>query len=315
MAKVFFSYSHADENLRNRLEKHLSSLKRQGFIETWHDRRITAGGEFDGEIRQNLEDSQVILLLVSADFIASDYCYDVEVQHALERHESDSATVIPVILRSCDWHSAPFGKLLAAPTDGKPIILWQDQDQAFVDVVEKIKLALNKYSKTCEHNAAAVSSGPRTVMTMGSHPRSSNLAINSEPTEQDIDTFLDESYDYIFEYFNNSQTEIAERNKRVTTRFKKNSETSFSGTIYVAGTAASKCTIRLGGMMGKSITYSQSDNPDDGGCNDFLSCDHDGDELFLSPSGMMHFGERKKRLTREESAEHFWSAFVAPLQR
>src|SRR3982750_501461 len=103
MVKLFFSYSHKDEALRNELETHLSPLQRQGVIESWHDRRITAGKEFDSEISRNLEDSQIILLLISSDFIASNYCYEEEMKLALELHKSGRARVIPVILRPCDW--------------------------------------------------------------------------------------------------------------------------------------------------------------------------------------------------------------------
>ena len=86
MVKVFFSYSHRDESLRDELEVHLSALKRQGIIDTWHDRRIGSGKEIDSEISQNLEDANIILLLVSPYFIASDYCYDVEMTRALEKN-------------------------------------------------------------------------------------------------------------------------------------------------------------------------------------------------------------------------------------
>lgn len=86
MADVFFSYSHKDEALRDRLEVHLTMLKREGIIETWHDRRITAGDEFAGVIDARLESADLILLLVSADFLNSNYCFDVEMKRALERH-------------------------------------------------------------------------------------------------------------------------------------------------------------------------------------------------------------------------------------
>src|SRR5215207_2922804 len=98
MIKLFFSYSHRDEELRDELETHLSALKRQGVIETWHDCRISAGEEFDGEISRHLENSQIILLLVSSHFIASDYCYGLEMTRALELHRTREARVIPVIL-------------------------------------------------------------------------------------------------------------------------------------------------------------------------------------------------------------------------
>lgn len=144
MATVFFSYSHRDETLRDELEVHLSMLKRQGFIETWHDRRITAGEEFDKAISKNLEEADIILLLVSSDFLASNYCYDIEMQRAMEKHEKGESYIIPVILRPCDWPSAPFGKLLVMPTDGKPITKFPDQDDAFLEVVNAVKATITR---------------------------------------------------------------------------------------------------------------------------------------------------------------------------
>lgn len=144
MASLLFSYSHRDEALRDQLETHLALLKRQGFIEAWHDRRIAAGGDLHGEISTHLKRADVILLLVSPDFLASDYCYDVEMKQAMQRHEAGEAIVIPVILRPCDWHSAPFGALRAVPMDGKAITLWPNADLAFLDVVTAIKEALTR---------------------------------------------------------------------------------------------------------------------------------------------------------------------------
>lgn len=108
MANVFFSYSHKDEPLRDELEVHLAMLKREGAISAWHDRKILAGDVLNGEIYARLNDAQVVLLLVSPDFLASAYCYDVEVERAMQLHEQGRARVIPVILRPCDWQtSAP----------------------------------------------------------------------------------------------------------------------------------------------------------------------------------------------------------------
>ena len=111
--EVFFSYSHNDEELRDKLEKHLSSLKRQSVISLWHDRSISAGNEWAGQIDQHINSAQIILLLVSADFLSSDYCYDIELSRALERHKAGEATVIPIILRPVDWRGSPFSKLQA----------------------------------------------------------------------------------------------------------------------------------------------------------------------------------------------------------
>jgi tetratricopeptide (TPR) repeat protein len=136
--EVFFSYAHRDEALRDELVKHLSPLQHQGVITAWHDRKITAGTEWAGAIDAHLQSAQIILMLVSADFIASDYCYDVEMQRAMARHEAKEARVIPVILRPVVWQDAPFGKLQALPNGGNPITTWSNQDTAFVNVVHGI---------------------------------------------------------------------------------------------------------------------------------------------------------------------------------
>lgn len=153
MPTVFFSYSHKDEVFRDHLEVHLSALKRQKIIESWHDRKIIAGSAVDETIDQHLDQANVILLLISPDFIASDYCYEREVQRALQRHSQGACRVIPVILRPCDWHGLPFGKLLATPTDGRAITLWANRDEAFLDVVKSIKTAIKSLGQVAKDSA------------------------------------------------------------------------------------------------------------------------------------------------------------------
>ncbi|HEV8040387.1 MAG TPA: macro domain-containing protein [Bryobacteraceae bacterium] len=136
---VFISYSHKDQVLREELEKQLTILKRQGVIKIWHDRKITAGSEWRGAIDENLTSANLVLLLISPDFIASDYCYDVEMECAMRRHESREARVIPVILRQFMWDKAPFAKLQALPTDGKAVMGWDDRDDALYNIASGIR--------------------------------------------------------------------------------------------------------------------------------------------------------------------------------
>jgi hypothetical protein len=140
--KLFISYSHKDERFREQLQEHLIALKRQRLVEAWHDRRIAPGQEWEGAINENLEAAGIVLLLISSSFIASPYCYDIEMARALEKHERGEARVIPVILRYADWEWAPFGKLQALPKDAKPVGRWRDRDEAWRNVVQGIRRAV-----------------------------------------------------------------------------------------------------------------------------------------------------------------------------
>jgi len=137
--RLFYSYSHRDEKLRDELETHLTLLQRQGLIDAWHDRKIGAGDEWKGAIDENLERADVILLLISADFIASDYAFDIEMKRALARHEEQKARVIPVIVRDVNWRNAQFARLQALPKDGKAVTLWENRDTAWRNVSEGIE--------------------------------------------------------------------------------------------------------------------------------------------------------------------------------
>lgn len=145
--EVFYSYAHKDEGLRDELDTHLALLKRQKLINGWFDREISEGKELEGEIAEHLNSAPIILLLVSTAFMASDYCYDKEMERAMERHEAKEARVIPIILRPCDWHSAPFGKLKALPKDGKPVISWSNRDEAFLDIAQALRRVVADVAK------------------------------------------------------------------------------------------------------------------------------------------------------------------------
>ena len=147
---VFISYSHRDEALKNELvELHLKPLQRQGKISTWQDRDIEAGTEWAKEIKENLEKAHVILLLVTRSFLASDYCYETEMQRAVQRHHEGTARVIPIILEPCSWKYSPFQTLQVLPRDGKPVTLWAHQAEAFLDVEEGIRKVID--SLNAEH--------------------------------------------------------------------------------------------------------------------------------------------------------------------
>jgi len=141
--KIFISYAHADEELYKKLEEHLNPLKYSGKITTWQDQEIPPGADWEDQIDTHLNEADMILLLISSSFIASNYCWNKEVQIALERHKAGTAKVIPIILKPTLWQDTPLGRLQVLPTKAKPIVQWDNQDAAFEDVARGIQKAVN----------------------------------------------------------------------------------------------------------------------------------------------------------------------------
>lgn len=148
--ELFYSYAHEDETFRKKLEKHLSVLKNQGVIREWHDRKIVAGSDWEEQIDGHLNSSRIILLLVSSDFLASNYITSVEVTRAMERHEAGEARVVPVILRPCLWDGTPFAKLQGLPKDGKPVTEWSNRENAFSDIARGIRSVVEELKKSVD---------------------------------------------------------------------------------------------------------------------------------------------------------------------
>ena len=148
--KVFYSYSHKDEEIRELFEAHMSGLKRSGLIDEWYDRMILPGQFGDHEIITKLKKADIVLFLVSAWFIDSKYCNDIEVVTAMERHNQGKCIVIPILIRECDWEGTPFEHIQGLPKDMKPVVsrYWFDRDEALISVVIELKKIIkDKYNK------------------------------------------------------------------------------------------------------------------------------------------------------------------------
>lgn len=137
--RIFYSYAHEDAALRQRLATYLAPLKQQKKIVEWHDRQIMPGSNWDNEISENLDSADLILFLVSADFLASDYIFGVEVDRALARLKRQEAKVVPVLLRPCLWEDSRFSELQFIPRDGIPISESRSADEALKEVAKEIR--------------------------------------------------------------------------------------------------------------------------------------------------------------------------------
>ena len=135
---IFIAYARRDTDLLEELRLHLKPLERTGRALIWYDGLIEPGAVWEESIKKNLHRADIILLLVSAHAIASDYFYEKEMTDALYRHEQGAATVVPLIIRPCTWRATPLSKLQALPKDGKPVSSWNDTHEAWSDAVEAI---------------------------------------------------------------------------------------------------------------------------------------------------------------------------------
>src|SRR6266568_9648597 len=157
--EIFISYSHKDRALRDELEIHLSTIKRQDIISSWYDGDISPGAEWEPQIMERLTSTQLILLLISADFIHSDFCYSIEMKQAIDRHHAGEVRVIPIVLRPTDWQGAPFDKLKMLPTDAKAVTSWTTHDDAFTDIVRGIRASIHDLTNSGKTANLSLASG------------------------------------------------------------------------------------------------------------------------------------------------------------
>ena len=165
---VFICHAHEAEELARELETHLASLRKEGLVRSWTARAVGGGEAFRGEVEQRIAEAGVILLLVSADFLASDYLYDVELKRALERYDARDAIVRAVLLRPCDWQGTPLARVLRLPESGVPVTRHPDADEAFTKIVQELRKLIEQ--KTAEE-------GRPIVGRISNYPRVAHLPV------------------------------------------------------------------------------------------------------------------------------------------
>ncbi len=317
-ARLFISYSHKDEAYRDQLEAQLAILKRAGFIEVWHDRRLVAGQEFDHSIKRELETADIVLLLVSPDFLKSDYIWDVEISRAMERHETGEVRVIPVILRPCAWDHAPFAKLQGLPRDVKAVTKWSNIDEAFLDITKGIERAareLGQVSRPSSHGGST----QQGIVSFGCEiPPSGSLCLAKRFTDEDKRRFLDQTFSYIVKYFEGSLTELLLRDPGdITANLGVSTTQTLTTVIYRGGQKESSCTVavRGGEWDDGSISYFSTDDASPNIYNELLRVESDDHSLFLRPLVGRTRKAIKEKLSMEGAAKLLWNRLIEPLQR
>lgn len=144
---AFISYSHADESKKDELIKFLQNLKRDGTLEHWDDRKLLAGDKLDPEIKLRLDQADLVILLISQDFIASYYCYEIELTKTLELVNEGSARVVAVILDHCTWVDTPLKEFLVLPQDAKPVSEYLNANKAWLEITNSIRAVCTDVKK------------------------------------------------------------------------------------------------------------------------------------------------------------------------
>ncbi|TJW87611.1 MAG: toll/interleukin-1 receptor domain-containing protein [Mesorhizobium sp.] len=307
LATAFISYTHCDESFRQELETHLSPLRRQGLLSVWHDRRITPGDHLDDTISEHLEGADLILMLISADFVASEYCYAREMTRALERHQAKKARAISIICRPCHFEGLSFSRFLLLPTDAKAVSLWPDRDAAWVDVVKGIKLALGTSvaAETTGKPTAAPARHPEI-----STPRRSDVRLPKTFTDLDKHDFLEASFERMWGLFEAKGADLEAENTQITVRRIRIDAQSFAVRIFLNGSeVAGGSVYHGGGHFGRDqICFSTDTSAPRNSMNEWFGVEVTDEGLMLKSGGMLRMmaGGREEPVSADRAVEMLW---------
>ncbi|HZY96074.1 MAG TPA: toll/interleukin-1 receptor domain-containing protein [Candidatus Cybelea sp.] len=313
MTRLFVSYSHVDEAYRKRLGTALALLKRQGLVDVWTDREILPGEEIDPRIAAELDRADVILLLVSPEFIESDYCYEKEMARALERHRAGKAVVIPLILRPCSWKHTSLGGLLAIPRDGTPVSKFADPDDAWHDVETEIRRLIE--APRAKRGGGGSRTPAGTTPPAAPARASAALKLRRSFGDAERDDFIYEAFDTIADSFDASLQALERANADVKARFRRKNAEEFTATVYRDGKERAACRVFRAKQFRSTEIYFSYDAAGAGmQYNESLSAADDGFELRLQPLGMTNFGKGDRGLlTAEEAADYLWRLLLQRL--
>ena len=287
----------------DRFHVHLAQSMREGVFQGWYDREIDAGAAIDEEVSQELELADIYVALVSPDFINSNYCYNIELQRALERQKGGSMVVVPVIIEACDWQSTPLGKLKALPKDGKAIAEWTNENVAFLDVIKALRKLQNSVVSPFETKSERPLTQSIAKPQAGISP--GKFRIKKKFGQIDKEAFKTDAFNAIKDYFKRSieelngidgiQAKYVDQGMTTFGCIVENQNYSSTKTIWITSSSA---------MGDISIRYGA--DPSSSSSNGMFVINHNEYELYFD-SLMFHFYEEKKHLDANAVAELIWN--------
>ncbi len=301
---AFISYSHRDAAALDRLHVHLAVLRREGLIDSWFDRDILAGDNLDQEIAERLETSGLFLLLVTPDFLNSDYCVENEMARAMARQAAGEARVIAIIVEPCDWQSTNLRSIKVVPQDGRAVSEWTNPNSAYLNVVQEIRRAIEADQRQAEPTR-------RGAAPVASADFQRRYRAKRDFDDIDRGEFRQAAFDQMRDYFQSAVAELDSLDD-FRARFRELSSTSFGCTIVNRardrGTAHLTVHTRRGGRSGfGDVFWSFEENASEDGAHGWLSIGHDEFELYLQSSAFhMGRGEDRSRMTPLQAAQLLW---------
>jgi len=324
MTAGFISYTHADTDLKDELVRHLAPLRREGLIAIWHDAMLTPGEHLDPTVQAALAASDLILLLVSADFIASEYCYDEEMLRAFDRQRAGTARVVPIILRPCQWKGVPVGErqtlseFVALPKDGLAVTSWSDRDAAFDNAAGAIRAMLRAPAAIGAGNARTASVR-QSVAAPKANPASTGttmLGIAAKPTDLDRDRFLRAGFAATATLFERKLVELSTSEARTDTDFERIDSRSFSASVYLDGKRVGQIAIFYGAEMWRDalcVSYDSATSSRNS-MNDWLSIEETPQGLAFKSSNPMSRNQAEGPMDADSAANYFWESFLVQVR-
>lgn len=307
--RIFISYSHRDDAILDRLKVHLRMLEREGSVETWSDREIHAGANVDSTIADAQDTTTVFMPLVSPDFLASSYCYDIEMKTALKKAASGKIAIIPVIAEPCDWLASPLKAFKALPKDGKPVSEWANANNAYLDIIQELRRVAKNGSRATTKTVGEPST-PFSAMLQ-------RVKIQRDFSSIDRAKFRDAAYAEIRKFFSESIAEFSQI-EGLQGDFEDMDVNAFTCTIVNRAKRGAEASLTVRNSKGGGhsalgdITFVFDAYAQPGSANEIVNVDSDEFHQFLELSGMRGFGRNSEhRLSAGQVADIMWRDFLA----
>ena len=316
--KGFVAYSKADSSAVKRLMVHLKGLEYEGLIETWHDRQIAPGEEWDSKIHTEISSADVIIFCVSADLLATDYVQRVEIPKAIARQEQGKATVIPVIFKNCDWQNHALGKFQAIPAKGRSVQDHIQENDIWTEVTSAVRNTVRSRQETVDHNRTVSSAQEASPATRGQPSGAMPVTLSDFGHASDLeqDDFIQSTFYTVLNYFENSLKNLKNAHPGCDTRLRKLSEDAFEAGVYVNGQRRSFCGVFIHERNG--IAYSNNGVGNRNTTNEEIGLVQGERGTRLKWQALMHAWYHASRtdiseMDPREAAAYFWSIFVQDL--